>query len=637
MKKWDFSDNKNDILTSYREERDAGNYSNIVKKYRDPATKYAFQVLEGDVLSSRSIKLDSFRHLQDLRRVEEKDPEFPYVYDLDKAREIVQFASLCPNPDTGRPTPLDTWQLAILCKIVAWQHKDEDQGPRFSDVIISVARTNGKTYLATILIVYHFLMTINDLRNQDVLMASITTAQTDKAWRYIMSTFNMLEPLPGFKQLYRKRGIHVVSDKVSDNKQNRLLKMSEQSGVFDSYHFKFAVTDEAGSNEMPVGKINDNKGKITTGMTQTNGQIVQISTAYPDSGSYLYRDEKMMIRCMEKDSQRQLDDHLCMIWEQDSIDEVHDYKTWSKSNPLMNLSNEKRITMTQNLVSKRDSAMQAGTLADFENKSLNLWLQTKVNAYLSLGNINRAVAKRPPINIDGRDVFIGLDLSHFSDDTGVVFTIPYHDDRQNRDRFYIIPHSFVPTARAQNSISVKEAQDGINYRLAEKNGYATIAKNEYGYIDDDVVYNYILDFVEKHNLNVKFFLYDAWEASPLVQRFVELTDWNAMPVRQGTLSLNQPTTYFRRLMDMHDIKIADDVVLRTALKNAILLEDNHGIKVDKDKQTAKIDLVDAIIDTMYRAQYYFNGLDPDRKEDKKNPFSGWTEEQKHNYFSNYSF
>lgn len=281
--------------------------------------------------------------------------------------------------------------------------------------------------------------------------------------------------------------------------------------------------------------------------------------------------------------------------------------------------------------------MQAGTLADFENKSLNLWLQTKVNAYLSLGNINRAVAKRPPINIDGRDVFIGLDLSHFSDDTGVVFTIPYHDDRQNRDRFYIIPHSFVPTARAQNNISVKEAQDGINYRLAEQNGYATIAKNEYGYIDDDVVYNYILDFVEKHNLNVKFFLYDAWEASPLVQRFVELTDWNAMPVRQGTLSLNQPTTYFRRLMDMHDIKIPDDVVLRTALKNAILLEDNHGIKVDKDKATAKIDLVDAIIDTMYRAQYYFNGLDPDRKEDKKNPFSGWTDEQKHDYFSNYSF
>ena len=176
-------------------------------------------------------------------------------------------------------------------------------------MIVSVARTNGKTYLATILIVYHFLMTINDLRNQDVLMASITTAQTDKAWRYIMSTFNMLQPLPGFKQLYKKRGIHVVSDKVSDNQQNRLLKMSEQSGVFDSYHFKFAVTDEAGSNEMPVGKINDNKGKITTGMTQTNGQIVQISTAYPDSGSYLYRDEKMMIRCMEKDAQRQLHDH----------------------------------------------------------------------------------------------------------------------------------------------------------------------------------------------------------------------------------------------------------------------------------------------------------------------------------------
>ena len=119
MRRYDFSNGKTSILDAYKTERDAGNYNAVMKKYRDPATKYAFQILEGDVLSSRQMKLDAFRHLQDLRRQTE-DSDFNYRYDLEKAQLICNFAALCPNPDSGKPTPLDIWQLAILCKIVGW-------------------------------------------------------------------------------------------------------------------------------------------------------------------------------------------------------------------------------------------------------------------------------------------------------------------------------------------------------------------------------------------------------------------------------------------------------------------------------------------------------------------------------------
>ena len=164
-----------------------------------------------------------------------------------------------------------------------------------------MARTNGKTYLATILTCFYFIIGIDGLHNQDLAYVAITASQTDKGWRYVMGALRMLENKPGFKKLFNGRAIHVVSDKVSDNAENRLLKMSEQSGVFDSYHFKFCVSDEAGSNEMPVQRIKDNKSKITTGMTQTSGQLVQISTAYPDSNSYLYADEQLDIKMMEED------------------------------------------------------------------------------------------------------------------------------------------------------------------------------------------------------------------------------------------------------------------------------------------------------------------------------------------------
>lgn len=630
MKDWDFSKGKVKVLDAYREERDNGAYNAILKNYKDPATRYAFMTLEEQVLTPYSIKLDAFRHLQDLRRSEQDRDDFPYVYNLDYARRIVQFAALCPNPDSGRPTPLMAWQLAILCKIVGWRRKD-DNTPRFGDVVVSVSRTNGKTYLSEILIAYSFLLDIDKLHNQDLLYAGITSDQTGKGFRYIMSTFNLLKETPGFKKLFKRRAVHVVSDKVADNLQNQLLKMSQQSGVFDSYHFKLAVVDEAGSNEMPIGRIKENKSKITTGMTQTGGQIVQISTAYPDSNSYLYHEEKMMVKAMEEDSKRTLDDHLCMIWQQDNIKEVDDYKTWIKSNPLMGLSDEKRISMVHNLVSKRDTALESGTIGEFENKSLNLWLQAKVNSYLTLEDVEKATTNNPP-KIDGRDVFIGLDLAHFSDDAGCVFTIPYFDTTDSLNKFYLSPLGFIPTARSQGSIDIKMAQDGIDYKKSEELGYSVIAKNKFGYVDDEVIYDKVLSFVEQHRLNVKAFLYDAWEAGPLIQRFLEKTDWTCIPVRQGTLSLSHPTTYFRKLMDTGRITYPDDPALKSALTNAVLLEDNNGVKVDKDRATAKIDLVDAIIDTMFRAQYYFDGLNPDHKEDNKNPFNNMSKEEQNDYF-----
>ncbi len=40
--------------------------------------------------------------------------------------------------------------------------------------------------------------------------------------------------------------------------------------------------------------------------------------------------------------------------------------------------------------------------------------------------------------------------------------------------------------------------------------------------------------------------------------------------------------------------------------NAVVKADKIGIQVDKDKATLKIDVVDAIIDALFQAMYYFD-------------------------------
>ncbi|WP_252902512.1 hypothetical protein [Paucilactobacillus hokkaidonensis] len=71
-------------------------------------------------------------------------------------------------------------------------------------------------------------------------------------------------------------------------------------------------------------------------------------------------------------------------------------------------------------------------------------------------------------------------------------------------------------ARAQNNINIKEKEDGISYRQAEKMGYADITKNQFGYIDDESVFDWLLNFIEINDLKIIYFCYDRWGTSRII-------------------------------------------------------------------------------------------------------------------------
>lgn len=609
---------------AYQKQKRKGAYKTILEQYKDPATVYAWMVLEERIAAGNMIKLDALRHLQDLRRQAEDD-SFEYTYDLNKCRQILNFAATCPDVDTGKPLPLMMWQQAFLCKTQGWRDKNGEK--RYKRVLFSVARTNGKTYLTNILLTYAFLVESEGLYNQDIGYIAPVTTQSKKGFSYIKTTFNYLASMPAFKTIFEQQDINVIDDEVRSKKtQDKLLRLSHESGKLDSFHFKLLVSDEAGDNER-IGKIKYNNGKVTSGQVQVyDSQFTQISTAYPDSNSQLYQDERLMEDVMKHDSERLLDDYLCMVWEQDSLDETDNPELWEKSNPVLGLK-DKHDSMLQSLISERDTKMADGSLAEFQNKNLNMWLQVKANSYLDLDDINNAVVQEMPIDIKGRDVFIGFDKSNFSDDSDISFVFPFANGK-----FFIYHHSWVPLARSQNNIAIKEKEDGINYRKSAERGFATIAKNEYGYIDDGAMYSWLLDFVSDNQLNVKFFCYDAWNTDKIILQLDQKTDWNLMPIRQGTKSLNEPTVEFRKQMDMGNIAYQDDEIIKASLKNAILVSDNNGIKVDKDKATAKIDFVDAVIDAFTQAMFYFDDIDPNYNDKDNSPFAGMSNDDINAHF-----
>ena len=580
-----------DVLGAYH----SIDFDDIRKKYTDPATKYAFNVLDEKVMAGYLMKLACFRHVRDLQRVENK--EFEFYYDVNEVDKILKFAAIAPNVDTGEPTKLMDWQKFIFAMLFGW--RDGLGTKRFTRVVLSVARGQGKSYLMAIYMSYSFLIESMGLSNQDFLVTAENYDQTGKLYGYIANMLkSIIDQQPVFKKLAEEDDlvIHEHTGISMRKFNNNLRPLSFNAGKYDSYHFTTAVFDE-------VGNIKTREGtkKIVSGQVKVpNHQYIEISTSYPDPSVPFHDEQKMIQQVMEQDFNREADRTLGLIWAQDSLDETFKEDTWIKSNPLLGLPSQHDVLL-DGLRDKRDADMLAGTVDDFQNKNLNLWLQEATNSYLKLSDIERAII--PSFDIRGRDVYIGFDYSMFSDNTAIAFVYPYQD-RDGRQKWHIEQHSFIPWEKA-GSIRAKEKQDGIDYRELAKKGYCTITSHPQGLINDDQVYSWLLNYVEENSLHVIFFGYDAWGATNAIKQMDINTGFPLEAIRQRTSELKDPTKFLQKLFVEGNCSRLDDKIMEKALINAEIYEDKIGIQVDKAKATLKIDVVDAIIDALYQGMYHF--------------------------------
>lgn len=580
-----------DVLGAFKSQ----DYSAVIGKYTDPGTKYALSVLTGEQQAGYKMQLACFRHMQDLRRADNKLDSFPFMYDLDKVKKILNFAAICPDTDAGKPLPLMPWQQFLLTQLAGWRDSFGDK--RFTEAHISVGRKQGKTYLLAIDSAYSFLIEGYGLFNQDYLVSSNNAAQTDKLYGYVAGMIRyLIESSPLFGTMAKEEGIEVQATRIIAKKvTNRLVKISNESGKFDSYHFTSAVYDEAGDEK--AGKYTS---RIVTGQADVkNHQFIKISTAYEFLDTEFSNDLKRDVESMEQDFKRTQDNILCLVWDQDSENEVYQPETWSKSNPLIDLPGQKE-KKTKDLITLRDTLISKGKLNTFQNKNMNIYLQVSKASFLRLADVRHAVI--PSFDVGRRKVYIGLDYSMFSDNAAVGLVFPYMDG--DRQRWYLMQHSFIPW-QAAGSIDAKEKQDGISYRALAEKGFCEVTRHPRGIQNFDQVYQWLVDFVEDNNLEVVYFGYDPWNSTAAVKQLEINTDWPLEPVRQRTGELMEPTKFLQNGFIEGSFTRLDDPIMEKALLNAIVMHDKVGIQVDKAKATLKIDVVDALIDAMRQAMYHF--------------------------------
>lgn len=600
------------------------NWKKIQEKYNDSATKYCFDVLDGRQKAGYLTKLACLRNLCDLRRQDTSN--FPYHYDLKEVQMTFKLASIIPDIDLHKPLPLMGWQKFILAMINGW--KDTNGERRFTDIHISVGRGQGKTQIAGIQMCKAVLVDTLSYTNKDFLVTANTSDQSTKLFGYIKKMLEAVIKIEPFASLARESGLDLQTNQLIEKKTNsKVWKISYEADKYDSTHNVLAIYDETGalSNYDRISDITDGQAQVVP-----YHQFIKISSAYPDPTSPFHQEQITMQHIMEKDYDREGDNSLCLVWAQDNLDETFKPETWEKSNPLIGLSDKERQRRTENLVKQRDQAMLTDTLHKFQNKNLNCWLKQSTASFLNLKDVEDSVDD--DFKIDGRQVYTGMDFSMFSDNTSIGFVFPYKDKKTGEPRFHIAQHSFIPWQQA-GSISVKERQDGIAYREYPK--YCTITAHEKGIINPEQVYDWLLDYVQKHNLKVVFFGYDrygSYQVKNITESLNANTDWLIQDIAQRTSTLANPTKFLQESFATGKITHFNDPILTKALLNATVREDKIGIQVNKDKATLKIDAVDAVIDAMYQAMYHFE--DYGVMNDKSSEVKRMTKKQVLNWFDN---
>ncbi len=127
--------------------------------------EYVDQVLSGQVLAGQKIKWACERFKRDLSR--SKEDSFPFYYDEDKAAQAVKFIELMPKTD-GSQLTMQPFQKWIISELYGWREKTTGNR-RYDRAFISMARKNGKTYLASGMAANGLLRERQPARNRQVL------------------------------------------------------------------------------------------------------------------------------------------------------------------------------------------------------------------------------------------------------------------------------------------------------------------------------------------------------------------------------------------------------------------------------------------------------------------------------------
>lgn len=557
------------------------------------AQQYCDAVLAGEIIACEKVKLAAKRFLTGLER--EKNDSYPYYFDETAATKAIKFIELIPSTDGSKIETL-MFQRWIISELYGWKEKATGNR-RYKQAFISTARKQGKTWLASSIGALSLVAETRPAEGRQVLFVANAIKQARLGYNMLSNSLSKVCRMSNFMKKQLIIGKQQITHKPSNSFASAL---SSDLSTLDGYSGTTVIVDE-----YALAKSRDVLNTLKSGQkAEPNALLAVISTAGYDLNVPMYADYKFYSDVLTEKATA--DSTFIAIYELDDKEESlpENSDSWIKACPIFEHEGIKE-TMLPAIKEDVITAQQQGTLTAVLTKSFNMWTQASENSYIAAEDWELAEVDR--IDIRGKQIYIGIDLSKTDDLTSISWTIPT-DDR----KLYCDSRSWIGT---KYGLANKIKSDGVNYIELERKGECSITQLESGIIDYEDIFNWLMRFIEENDLEVMAICYDKWNANTLITK-LEKAKLPLIEVRQGVYTLNTPTRTFRERLYDGQITHSGNFLLAHAVNNAILKEQNNGVMISKERNANKIDPIAALINAYTEAMFHFEDTEAQQADNE---------------------
>ena len=500
-----------------------------------------------------------------------------FYFDQKKANRATRFIETFCHHCEGRDDllKLELWQKAVVSVIFGVVGAD---GLRwFREIVIIIARKNGKTLFAAAIIAY--CVYLDGEYGAKIFCVAPKLDQADLVYSAFWQT---IQKEPELAELIRSR----KSDYYIESTNSSVKKIAFNAKKSDGFNPHLTVCDEIASWPGDQGLKQYEVMKSALG-SRKQPLILSISTSgYVNEGIY---DEliKRSTRFLLGDSrERRLAPFLYMI---DDIQKWNDINELRKSNPNLGVSVSvdyllEEIAVAEGSLSKK---------AEFLTKYCNI-KQNSSQAWLSTQAIERTSGAALRLE-DFRGCYCvgGIDLSRTTDLTACTAIV------EKNGRLYVFARFFLPAEKVEEAT----ARDGLPYAAYIQRGILKPSGDNF--VDYKDCFEWFRGLVDEYQIYPLKVGYDRYTAQYLVQDMTKygfhmddvFQGYNLTPVIRETEGLIKDGAVY----------IGDNDLLKVHLLDmALKTEAESGrCKPVKMSANAHIDGGAALLDAMTVRQKYY--------------------------------
>lgn len=412
-----------------------------------------------------------------------------FFFDAKKASKAIKYIETFCHHCEGRSDTikLELWQKAFVS--VVFGILDGIGNRQFREVVLVVARKNGKTLFASAIISYCTFM--DGEYGAKTYCVAPKLDQADLVYQaFYQSSCN--EPELACRIKSRKSDLYVESTNSS------IKKIAFNAKKSDGFNPSLTICDEIASWPGEQGLKQYEVMKSALG-ARRQPLILSISTAgYVNEGIY---DEliKRSTRFLLGDSREtRLAPFLYMI---DDVAKWSDINELRKSNPNLGVSVSVDYLLEEIAVAEGSLSKRAEFITKYCNikqNSSQAWLPTQAVEKCS-GDTLRLEDFRSSYCVGG------IDLSRTTDLTACCVVL------EKTGRLYVFAQFFMPSEKLEEAT----ARDGLPYPIYVQRGLLTLSGGNF--VDYHDCYNWFVNLVEQYEILPLKVGYDRYTAQYLVQ------------------------------------------------------------------------------------------------------------------------